>query len=315
VANFTHLHLHTEYSLLDGAIRIPELAETIHNLGMTSVAITDHGWMGGAVEFYKACRAAEVKPIIGVEAYLTWDSDGSEEKNRDNFHAVLLAQDAEGYHELLRLMSEGHSKNFYYKGRIAIPKLARLKGHVIATSACLGGILPKIATWDEETLTISDPDRKVRNMVKMMKSLLGDDNFYIEMQSWDDPEGRQQAWNDFALELADDTKTPLVVTTDAHYLREVDHVMHEFMMAMQFKKTLKAHQDSGKMQYSPDFWIKPPEDMRKIARELGDISAYHNTMEIADRCNTEIELGTYYPPVFDPSRAPDYDEFLNWKGD
>lgn len=313
--SFVHLHCHTEHSILDGAIRIPELVQKVVEYGMTACSISDHGYMGGAVKFYKECRKNGIKPIIGCEAYCTWDTDGIEdnkEKTRDNYHLVLLAKNNQGYKDLLLLTSEAILDNFYYKPRISIPKLSILKGNVIATSACLGGFPGQLAIWNEETKQYTDPDNRVRDGILEISSLFEEGDFYLELQDWDDGTGRQPALNELLLEIGEKTGLPFVITTDAHYLNQEDSELHQIMMAMQFGQKLDQYLKGG-MVYGPHFWLKLPDMMLQSAKKLGCEEAYWNTGKIADRCLVELELGKYQQPTFNPKEAEDWEEYLEWK--
>jgi DNA polymerase-3 subunit alpha len=315
--SFTHLHLHTEYSLLDGAVTIPDLMTHLKEQGMTACAITDHGWMAGVVDFYKQCKKSDIKPLIGVEAYITEDEDGSEEKTRDNMHLVLIAKDNVGYQKLLDLCSNAALNNFYYKPRINKKHLRQLSGHVVATSACLGGVIAKRLAFEKDQYGKATrcsplyPDVLPADLV-FYREIFGPD-FYLEVQPWNAEDNHQKVYNSFIMDLAHTHELPLVITSDAHYLKQGDHELHEVLMAMQFKTTVEKYRESGEMQYGPYFYVKGPEEMLEGARNLGCEEAFHNTNRIAEQCEVEIELGVYKPPVFDVRTAEDYQEFLEWR--
>jgi DNA polymerase-3 subunit alpha len=313
--SYTPLHTHTQYSLLDGAILIPELVQYLGENGMNSCAITDHGNMFGVIEFYKECKKNNIKPIIGTEAYITLDQDGlpNEEKSRDNYHLVLLAKDNIGYRGLLKLVSEAALRNFYYKPRIFFSKLREYRGHLIGTTACLASVLEAGAVFDDEKKKYIDGCGFCDAILSELRECFDPGDIFLELQDWDDGSRRQPAWNEFLLEFGEKNSLPFVITTDAHYLRREDYELHEVMMAMQFRKTLTQYREEGKMIYGPHFWIRPPEVMLESARRLGCEEAYHNTGKIAERCNVEIELGKYYQPTFKVEEASDYDEFIEWK--
>jgi DNA polymerase-3 subunit alpha len=304
---YTPLHLHTSYSLLDSAIQIKDLAKYLVEQGITSCAITDHGWMAGVVEFQKQMTKAGVKPIIGVEAYITDDPDGLEDnslKHKDNYHLVILAKDNTGLKTLFSLLSNAASQNFYYKPRIYKKHLVELAGHAIVTSACLGSETAKkdFASFDPQYST-----------VKFLSDIFCED-FYLELQDWDDGSGIQPAYNKYLLGCRAHSFWPAqyVLTTDAHYLRKEDYKLHEIMMAMQLKKTLREYREEGKMIYGPYFYVKTDEEMKRSSLELEIPEAYENTIAIAEKCNASVELGKYHMPDFKVEQAGDYKEFTEW---
>ena len=313
---FCHLHVHTEHSLLDGAIKIPELIQKIKEYGMNACSISDHGYMGGVIKFYKECKKNNIIPLIGIEVYCTDDPDDIEDnkdKTKDNYHMVLIAKNTQGYKDLLRLSSEAMFHNFYYKPRIYIPKLEILKGNVVATTACLASFISKYAEWNEDTKQYIDKEERALNKTKEIASLFKEGDFYLELQDWDDGSGRQPAYNELLLEIGEKLNLPFVITTDAHYLNEEDNELHKIMMAMQFGQKLEEYL-KGDMVYGPHFWIKPPEMMLASAKKLGCEEAFWNTAKIVDKCkNVEIELNKYYQPTFKIELAEDYKEYLEWK--
>lgn len=315
---FTHLHLHTQYSLLDGAILLPELMDHLKAHNMTACAITDHGWMAGVVDFYKTCTGAGIKPIIGVEAYVTDDKDDlyNEDKNRDNMHMVLLAKDNEGYKRLLQAVSHASLHNFYYKPRIYREHLRNLKGHVIATTACLGGIIAKRLHFEPDqygrAITCMDESGTAAREVNFYRSIFGDD-FYLELQVWDNEDRYQPVYNQFLLQFGKEHNLPFVLTADAHYLKQGDEKLHELLMAMQMKMTLEEYQEHSDMLYGPHFYVAGPDEMMARAQSLNCIEAYNNTQRIAEQCNVEIKLGKYQEPEFKIEEAEDYQDFLVWK--
>lgn len=314
--SFTHLHLHTEYSLMDGAIRIRDLVPYIKENGMMACGITDHGSLGGIIKFYQECRKADIKPLLGCEFYLTENADDlpNKEKEKDNYHAVIIAKNNKGYQGLLKLSSEAYLRNFYYKPRVNIDKLGILRGNVVCLSACLAGFLTRRATFDAERREWFDSTNEVQVMYERMCSLLNKEDIYLELQDWDDGTGIQPAWNNFLLSFGGKNNTDnFVITTDAHFLTKKDHKYHELMMALQFGTTLDRYRASSSMKYGDWPWVKPPEMMMESAKRLGCEIAYHNTNKIAEQCSVEIELGVWKPPTFDPTQAKDYEEFLAWK--
>jgi DNA polymerase III subunit alpha len=303
--NFTHLHVHTEYSLLDGAIRCKDLAKRVKALGQPAVAITDHGSLYGVIEFYKACKEEKIKPIIGCEVYVTEDPPDREQKTRDNYHLVLLARNFKGYQALLRLVTQANATNFYYKPRIWVDDLAAdsiATENLIALTACLGGVVA--SHWQPE-----DAERATREFDKY-REIFGN-RYYAEVQKNTDP--RQDGYDRFLIGLAKTRKVPLVITTDAHFLTKDDFNLHSLMMAMQLRMTYGDYKQNSEMQYGPDFYIKDTDEMFKIAQEYQILDAPDNTCAIAEQCNVEIELGKLYPPTFDIHKTDDYKEFLLWR--
>lgn len=318
MCDFTHLHLHTQYSLLDGANVVSNLVEHLKTHKMSACAITDHGWMAGVIDFYKACKKAEVKPLLGVEAYVTDDEDGLEnkDKTRDNMHMVLIAKDAVGYSGLLQAVSNAALNNFYYKPRISKENLRALGGHVVATTACLGGIFAKKVHFKKDdygrATEVVDEDKVLDKELNFYMDVFGDD-FYLELQGWDSGDRFQPVYNRFLLEFGKERKLPFVLTADAHYLTLEDEKLHELLMAMQMKQTVEHYRENSEMLYGPHFYVAEPEEMMKRAQAIGCEEAYHNTSVIADKCNVEIELGKYQEPIFKIEETEDYQEFLEYK--
>lgn len=300
---YVPLHIHTQYSLLDSTIRIPELVEYLKQHNFKSCNISDHGTLGGIIEFYEACKAGGIKPLIGVEAYITNDPDGIEDnslKTKDNFHLVLIAKDNIGYKILLKLVSEAALHNFYYKPRIYKHKLVECSGHIIATSACLIGETAKVA-YLQNDLSVLDYYYEV----------FGAD-FYLELQDWQSD--AQQLYNQFLLSgpIKQRYNPKYVITSDAHYLTKEDHSLHELMMALQLKKTLKQYREDDVMTYGKEFYVKTPQEMYRSAQELDCVEAYENTISIAEQTDVSITLGTFHMPEFDITKAEDYEDFVAW---
>lgn len=271
--------------------------------------------MAGAIKFYKECKKQDIIPIIGSEIYITLDKDGQEKRNRDNYHLVVLVKNSEGYKTLIRLLSEAMLQNFYYKPRVNIDKLSEFKGNAIALSACLAGPLTAVAEWNEEKKEFSDPKGIVIETCSSLARAFTKEDFYLELQDWDDGSGRQPAWNKFLLsKVAPTTNLKPVITTDAHYLSEDDYEVHELTMALQMKMTLQQYREGDTMKYGPWFWMKPPRMMLESAIKLGCEEAFYNTGEIARKCSgLEIELGNYQkPPTIPLEQMEDYKEFMEW---
>ena len=289
---FVHLHLHTAYSLLDGACRISELIDNVAELGMPAVAMTDHGVMYGTVEFYKAALAKGVKPIIGCESYITLGSrhDRKVEGQRQNtHHLVLLAKDNEGYKNLSYLISKAHLEGFYYKPRIDKELLAEHAKGLIGLSACLKG---------EVTSHLADDD--VPGAIQAAgeySDIFGKDNFFIEVMDHGIPEQRRA--NKHMLELSRKTNLPIVATNDVHYLKREHAAAHEIMLCMQTGTVMS---DPKRMRYSTDqFYLRNRAEMDKLFGEFP--GAVDITADIADRCNVEIEFGKLHFPTFTVSKG------------
>lgn len=315
-SRFTFLHTHTTNSLLDGIIKIPEYVQHIKSLGLSSAAITDHGTLSGVIDFYKECRKQDIRPLLGIEAYVTSDEDMSENKNKDNLHLVLIAKTTEGLRRLFELASDAALRNFYYKPRINFEKLKYLRGHVVATSACLKGALSEFIEYEIDSVGqvqgASDRLQLTEKRLDLLLSSFGED-FFIELQDWDDGTGLNIAYNKFLIELGKRRGVPFVITTDAHYLRKEDHEAHERAIAIQLKMTIDEYREQDSMRYGPHFYIKTPEEMLQSAIKLGCEEAYSNTALIASKCNVEIILGQLKFPNFKIEDDKDYQEFISEK--
>ena len=298
MGDFVHLHVHSEFSLLDGANRIKDLPVRAKELGMDAIALTDHGVMYGAIDFYKACKKEGVKPIIGCEVYVAPRTRFDKEPNIDNkyYHLILLAKNNEGYKNLSKLVSIGFIDGYYYKPRIDLEVLEKYHEGLICCSACLGGSLPvaikrgnmeeaeKIALWH--------------------KNLFGED-YYLEIQS---NHIREQALvNQKLVELSRKLDIPLVATNDAHYLKKEDAYNHEILLCIQTGKRMT---DTDRMRFeTDDFYIKSPEEMKEFFPNLPE--ALENTVKIAQKCNVEFEFGHTILPNYDVPKeyATHYDYF------
>ena len=284
--SFAHLHVHTEYSLLDGACRIRDLPKLVKSMGQTACAITDHGVMYGAVDFYRACKAEGVKPIIGCEVYVAPRTrfDKQHEFDSEARHLVLLCENEEGYRNLSYLVSMAHVEGFYIKPRIDLDLLREHSKGLIALSACLAGEIPRrLRNGDyngakEYALTLSE--------------IFGPEHFYLELQ---DHGIRDQAIvNKGILRLHEETGLPLVVTNDAHYLRKEDAYAHDVLLCIQTGKTVD---DENRMRYEPQrFYLRSTEEMAALFPDYPE--AIENTGKIAERCNLEFTFGKYHLPEF-----------------
>ena len=286
--SFVHLHLHTEFSLLDGACRIKQLAERVKELGQEAVAITDHGCMYGVVDFYRACKAAGVKPIIGCEVYVAPRGRTRFQKvhefDGDSRHLVLLCRNEEGYRNLSYMVSRAYLEGFYNKPRIDMDLLRERCGGLIACSACLGGELPRLLLAGEYD--------KAREAALEMRGLFGGDGYYLELQDHGVP--AQKKVNEGLIRLSRETGIPLIATNDAHYLTRADAETQDILMCIQTGKTLD---DPGRMRFeTKEFYVKSEEEMAALFPECPE--AIENTAEVARLCNLDFEFGKYHLPLF-----------------
>ncbi len=283
---FVHLHVHTEYSLLDGACRISGMMERVKELGQTAIAITDHGVMYGCIDFYKAAKAAGIKPIIGCEVYVTRRGMADRVHGIDNdpYHLVLLCKDRKGYENLCYMVSEAFTNGFYGKPRVDLQLLSRYSEGLIATSACLAGGIPQF-------LLNEDYDAAKAYALKMAE-IFGPDHFYLELQDHGIPE--QRPVNQGVLRIARETGLPLIVSNDAHYLRREDAEMQDVLLCIQTGKTVD---DTNRMKFqTEEFYLKSEEELRTLFPGLDE--AFENTVKIADRCNLEFVFHEYHLPSF-----------------
>jgi len=287
---FTHLHVHTEYSLLDGAARIKEVVKRAKELGMDSLAITDHGVMFGVIDFYKECKKQGIKPVIGCEVYTAARkmTDKDSEKDKHQGHLVLLAKNNEGYKNLIKLVSLGFTKGYYYKPRIDKEALRKHSEGIIALSACLAGKV-------QNCLLHGDYDG-ARREAKELSEIFGEDNFYLELQ--DQGLEEEVEVNRQLIKLSKELNLPMVATNDVHYVRQSDAESHDVLLAIQTATTIE---DPNRMKFPNDqFYLKSEDEMRKIFAAVPE--AVDNTQMIADRCNVEFKFGEYHLPEF---KAPD----------
>lgn len=281
---FTHLHLHTEYSLLDGACSIKPLVARLKELGMDACAVTDHGVMYGVVDFYRACKDAGIHPVIGCEVYVCPDMDEKQSAFREYSHLVLLCENNEGYKNLSRLVSEGFTRGFYYRPRVDYKLLEKYSGGLIALSACLSGDLPK--------LLLDGRDNEARQVAQKYLDIFGRGNFFVELQDHGIPEEKQVLPR--LVKLAREMDIPLVVTNDCHYLTADDAEAQEVLMCIQTGKTLS---DPGRMKMTTrQLYVKSEEEMRALFPNFPD--AIENTAKIAARCHVEFDFSTTHLPRF-----------------
>ena len=282
--SFTHLHLHTEYSLLDGACRIPKLVERIKALGMTSCAITDHGVMYGCIDFYSAMKDAGIKPIIGCEVYVCRDRLDKSAANREYSHLILLCENNTGYQNLMKLVSEGFLTGYYYRPRIDYNLICQHSEGLICLSACLSGDLPKLLLQGR----YDDAEAYVREM----QNIFGEKNFYVEIM--DHGIREEKIVMPRLISLAREMNVPLVATNDCHYLEEKDADAQEVLLCIQTGKTLD---DANRMRMDTrQLYVKSEDEMRTLFAACPD--AVDRTQEIADRCNVEFEFGVTRLPHY-----------------
>ena len=281
---FTHLHLHTEYSLLDGACSIKPLVSRLRELGMDACAVTDHGVMYGVVDFYRACKDAGIHPVIGCEVYVCPDMDEKQSAFREYSHLVLLCENNEGYKNLSRLVSEGFTRGFYYRPRVDYKLLEKYSGGLIALSACLSGDLPK--------LLLDGRDNEARQVAQRYLDIFGRGNFFVELQDHGIPEEKQVLPR--LVKLAREMDIPLVITNDCHYLTADDAEAQEVLMCIQTGKTLS---DPNRMKMTTrELYVKSEAEMRALFPNFPD--AIENTAKIAARCNVEFDFSTTHLPKF-----------------
>ena len=296
---FVHLHSHTEYSMLDGAIRIPDLMKYIHEHGMSSVAITDHGNMFGAVEFYTEAmkkgkdskRLYNIAPIIGCEVYMA-PGDRRDKKKADKalgeeqaYHMLLLVQNEEGYRNLCRLVSLGYIEGYYYKPRVDWELLQKYNRGLVATSTCLGGLVAK-------SILANDRNKTYETIRRLSQIFEG--RFYLELQ--ENKIGVQRTVNDAKMALAKELGLPLVATNDNHYLCNGDDRMHDLLLAIGTGAPLN---DEKRFRFeTPEFWVKPPEVMWEEFAYCPE--ACENTLRIAESCTFGFDFSKHYLPKFDP---------------
>lgn len=283
---FTHLHLHSQYSLLDGAIKMKDVVERSLALGMKSVAVTDHGNMFGAVDFYKRAKASGIKPIMGCEAYIAGNKGANDKTERKAFHLILLAKNQEGYQNIKKLISKAYLDGYYYHPRVDKAWLREHSKGLYALSACLGGEVSQ--RFMKESSDIA------RATAREYAQIFEPGHFHLELQDNKTPE--QLRVNTFFKELSRDEGIPLVATNDAHYLHRADAKAHEVLMCIQTGATLN---DGSRMRHSTDeLFLKSPAEMWASETYQDCQEALHNTMKIANDCNVDLELGKVFLPDF-----------------
>ena len=300
--DFIHLHLHSQYSLLDGAIRFSHLFDKLSANGVNAVALTDHGNMFGTYDFFRQAKAYGIHPIIGCEVYVAPDSRFKKKRDakRDTSnHLILLAKNNEGYRNLTRLVSLAYIEGFYYKPRIDHELLEKYHEGLIALSACLKGEIPSFILNKEMD--------EARERIRYYRNLFGDGDFYLEIQSNGIRE--QEEVNNVLKQLARDEGVPLVATNDCHYLERQDAQAHEVLLCLQTGKTLN---DTGRMKFQTDeFYVKTPEEMIKQFQDVPE--AIENTLEIAAKCEVDLSFKGYHFPTYELPEGEDHDSYLEKK--
>ncbi len=297
---FTHLHVHTEYSILDGASKIKEITARAKELGMDSLAITDHGVMYGVIDFYKAAREVGIKPILGCEVYVAPGSRFDKEAGASDdryYHLVLLAENNQGYANLIKIVSKGFTEGFYYKPRIDMELLEQYHEGIIALSACLAGEIPRLLAsglYDEAC-----------KAARRMNNIFGQGNFFLELQ--DHGIELQQYVNQQLIRMSSELSIDLVATNDVHYTLASDAAAHDILLCIQTGK--KVH-DEDRMRYEGgQYYLKSPQEMEALFPYAKQ--ALENTHKIAQRCNVEIKFGETKLPKFEVPEGYDSWTYLN----
>jgi len=296
---FTHLHVHSHYSLLDGLPKIDELLDYVKELGMDSVALTDHGVLYGAVEFYKKAKEKGIKPIIGCEVYVAQERMNQKRPNIDDkrYHLVLLAKNEEGYKNLVKLITKAHLEGFYYKPRIDDKLLAKHSKGLIAMTACLAGRIPR--------LIVAKKFEEAEKLAQKYQEIFGKDNFYLEIQHHPNIPG-QKTTNNELINISKKYGIPLVATNDTHYLKSEDAEAQDILMLINTGANLN---DPERITIkSDDFSLKSPKEMEQAFKHVPE--AIENTQKIADACNLELELGKTKLPYFEVPNSKTPDEYL-----
>ncbi len=299
--SFTHLHVHTGYSLLDGMAKIKPLVQRAKELGMKALAITDHGVMFGAVEFWTECKNAGIKPIIGCEVYVApgsrFEKGGSVSDERYR-HLILLAENDTGYHNLIKIVSIGFTEGFYYKPRVDLEVLEKYHEGIICTSACLAG---EVAGYLRKGMYEEGKEAALR-----LERIFGKGNFFLELQDHGIPE--QKIVNASLMRMHEETGIDLICTNDSHYIRAEDAVPHDILLCIQTQRKV---QDEDRMRYEGgQFYLKSEEEMAALFPYAPE--ALENTCKIADRCNVEYEFGNYKLPKFDVPEGYDAWTYLQF---
>lgn len=283
--DFIHLHVHTQYSLLDGSAKVGELIQKCKELDMSSIAITDHGSMFGIIDFYKQAKKNGIKPILGSEVYVARDKYTDKETvDKKRYHLVLLAENNKGYSNLMKIVSEGYINGFYYKPRIDHDVLEEHSEGIIALSACLGG--------EVQQYLMNNNYDKAKEIALKYKEIFGEDNYFLELQDHGIEE--QLKVNIELRRLSQETGIPLIASNDVHYLNKKDAEVHDILLCIQTGKTVG---ETDRMKFpSEEFYLKSKKEMYELFPE--DEEALQNTAKIAERCKVEIEFGNLHLPEY-----------------
>lgn len=296
---FTHLHVHTEYSLLDGSSKIKEIVARAKELGMDSLAITDHGVMYGVIDFYRACKAEGIRPVLGCEIYVAPGSRFQKEGNASDeryYHLVLLAENNTGYSNLIKIVSKGFTEGYYYKPRVDLEVLQEYHEGIIALSACLAG---EVATQIRRGFYEEGKAAALR-----LLAIFGEGNFFLELQDHGIPD--QKTVNQALLRMSAETGIPLVATNDVHYTFAEDEKAHDILLCIQTQKKVS---DTDRMRYDGgQYYLKSPEEMEALFPYAKE--ALRRTREISDRCDVEIVFGEYKLPKYDVPEGYTAKEYL-----
>jgi len=296
--SFVHLHVHTEYSLLDGSSRIKDIVKKAKEYEMPALAITDHGAMFGVIDFYKACREVGIKPILGCEVYVAPRKMTDKVAGIDNeyYHLVLIAENNEGYKNLMKIVSKAALEGFYYKPRVDKELLKKYSKGIIALSACLAG--------EVQDLLLKGRYEDAKRIALELEDIFGRGNFYLELQDHGIEE--QRTVNEKLIDLSKETGIQLVATNDVHYVNKEDAVAHEILLCIQTGKTID---DEDRMKFPTDeFYLKSPEEMKRLFDFVPE--AIENTIKISERCNVELEFNKPKLPKFDVPDGKEANEYL-----
>ena len=298
--SFVHLHTHTEYSLLDGSNKIKEYVARVKELGMNAAAITDHGVMYGVIDFYKACKAADINPVIGCEVYVAPGSRFDREAGRGEeryYHLILLAENNTGYANLVKIVSKGFTEGYYYKPRVDLEVLEQYHEGLICASACLAGEVARALSHDDYA--------GAKEAALRYEGIFGKGNFFLELQDHRIP--LQQKVNAGLLRLSQETGIGLIATNDCHYTYAEDAEAHDILLCIQTAAKLS---DENRMRYEGgQYYVKSEEEMKSLFSYVPQ--ALENTQEIADRCHVEIEFGNTKLPRYDVPEGYTSLEYLN----
>ncbi|MBM7581549.1 DNA polymerase-3 subunit alpha [Caldicoprobacter guelmensis] len=298
MGDFVHLHVHTEYSLLDGAARIPQLLDRCKELGMSSIAITDHGAMYGVVDFYREAKDRGIHPVIGCEVYIAPRSMYHKEAHTDSnyAHLVLLAENQTGYQNLVKLVSMGFLEGFYYKPRIDYDVLAQYSEGLIGLSSCMAGDIPR--------LLLGGQYRQAKELAVRLERIFGKGNFYLELQNHGLEQ--QRIVNESLMALSRETGIPVVVTNDVHYVDREDAEVHDVLLCIQTGSTID---EPNRMRFETDqFYLKSPDEMMKLFKDCPEGIA--NTVAIAQRCKVDFDFNTIHLPKYDVPKGYTAAEYL-----